>query len=263
MPDLKSIQDTYLQLWTSREARQTALSAGGDLDERGVRLYASLIEIGRLDLMRSIYPCIEALLGKKFKDLVLSYYECMPADHYNLNKSARRFSQYLQEHEPKLLERHPFIVELADFEWVELEVMEAAVDAQSAQISEPDLDDALAFASARPILADVVYLRRYHYPVMAISKKLLDGEKLPRRVKKEETFIAIYRDMHNHECRFLELGELSFEVLAKLKENPETNYGELIKYAVQQCSDGAEETVQEFLNLINELKEAELIIGDT
>ncbi len=265
MPDLKSIQDTYLQLWTRREPGEAVYSsaaAAGELDERGIRLYASLIEIGRLDLMRSIYPCIEALLGKKFKDLVLSYYECMPADHYNLNKSARHFSRYLQEHEPKLVERHPFIVELADFEWVELEVMEAAVEAKTSQVGERDLDDALAFASARPVLVDVVYLRRYKYPVMSISKSLLDGEKLPRRVKKEETFIAIYRDMQNHECRFLELGELSFDVLTKLQENPETNYGELIKYAVNQCSDGAEETVQEFLNLINELKEAELIIGD-
>ncbi len=184
MPDLKSIQDTYLQLWTRREPGEAVYSsaaAAGELDERGIRLYASLIEIGRLDLMRSIYPCIEALLGKKFKDLVLSYYECMPADHYNLNKSARHFSRYLQEHEPKLVERHPFIVELADFEWVELEVMEAAVEAKPRQVGERDLDDALAFASARPVLVDVVYLRRYKYPVMSISKSLLDGEKLPRR----------------------------------------------------------------------------------
>ncbi|MBX9941997.1 MAG: DNA-binding domain-containing protein [Candidatus Obscuribacterales bacterium] len=275
--NLAEIQDFYYKLWTRRDFREDMLSRNLQINKSGVNLYASLIEIGRLDLMASVYPCISALLGRKFKDLVLAYYETMPADHYNLNRSASRFAAYIEQYEPTLISRHPFIMELAHFEWIELEVMEAESPnlislgsvgkagrgrKKVSQIRQDTLEtEAQDFVSMSPRLADVVVFHRYQYPVMTISKTLLDGEKLPRRVKKETTNMAIYRDNKSHQCRFLELGEMAFEALQMVKAQPGITYGELLKAVCQSSSDSPEETVEAFLELLEELKACNLIVN--
>ena len=264
MQSLKEVQDTYARLWTTRAARDAYLEQTGEpQDRRGVKLYANLIEIGRLDLMGSIYPTFKALLGKKFKDLVHSYYECMPPDNYNLNQSARRFAQYLAQYEPALVARHPFICELADYEWIELEVLEALDEAQkTASQAAQEPGDALAFAALRPVLTDVYRLRRYKYPVPQISRQLLDGQKLPRRVKADATYSVIYRDKEDFSCRFLEVEELAMSIIEQMHDHPDMNYGDLIKYAVSVSDAGPQETVDAFLELVESLKESALIVFD-
>lgn len=274
--NLAEIQDFYYKLWTRRDFREDVFSQNLPINRSGVNLYASLIEIGRLDLMASVYPCIKALLGKKFRDLVLAYYETLPPDHYNLNRSANRFAGYLEQYESTLVSRHPFIVELAHFEWIELEVMEAEsanlIALGSAHASkrgrgvkpnaETNLEsEAQDFVSTSPRLADVVVLHKYQYPVMTISKTLLDGEKLPRRVKKETTNMAIYRDNKSHQCRFLELGAMAFEALHMVQAQPGITYGELLKSVCQSSSDSPAETVEAFLELLEELKACNLIVN--
>jgi len=274
--NLAEIQDFYYKLWTRRDFREDVFSQNLPINRSGVNLYASLIEIGRLDLMASVYPCIKALLGKKFRDLVLAYYETLPPDHYNLNRSANRFAGYLEQYESTLVSRHPFIVELAHFEWIELEVMEAEsanlIALGSAHASkrgrggkpanETNVEaEAQDFVSTSPRLADVVVLHKYQYPVMTISKTLLDGEKLPRRVKKETTNMAIYRDNKSHQCRFLELGAMAFEALQMVQAQPGITYGELLKSVCQSSSDGPAETVEAFLELLEELKACNLIVN--
>lgn len=269
MPDLKTesnskILENYYLAWTNREKRQALLQGPqkAEHDARGLKLYASLIEMGRMDLMSSIYPCIKQLLGKKFRDLVLAYYETMPPTHYNLNQSAKDFARYIADHEEKLIERHPFIVELAEFEWVELEVMELRTNKElrAAEQNNGGSDSAEDFAGASPRLAEVTYLRAYKYPVMSISRALLDSEKLPRRVKKEATWMAIYRDMETHNCRFYELSEISFELLRAIQNNKGITYGDLIRQAVSLSKNNPEDTVNDFLTLVEDLKESSLLI---
>ncbi len=263
MSQLKELQDTYTRLWTTRAARQAYLEQSEGQDLRGVKMYASLIDAGRLDLMGSIFPTFKSLLGKKFNDLVFSYYECMPPDNYNLNQSARRFADYLSTYEPKLLERHPFICELADYEWIELEVLEA-LDDETKDAFKPaeNISDALAFAGLRPVLTDVYRLRCYKYPVPDISRTLLDGKKLPRRVKISPTYTVVYRDKTDFSCRFLEVEELAMLILEQMHTNPDNTYGDLIKYAVSVSQAGPQETVDAFLELMESFKESALIVFD-
>lgn len=274
MPDLKTdtnnkILEDYYLVWTNREKRE-ALLQGPEKDShdaRGLKLYASLIEMGRMDLMSSVYPCIKQLLGKKFRDLVLAYYETLPPQHYNLNQSAKNFALYIAEYEQKLVEKYPFIVELAEFEWVELEVMElvsskkpGAGNTGKNKQPQGESESAEEFAGMIPRLADVTYLRSYKYPVMTLSKALLDGEKLPRRVKKEATWMAIYRDMESHDCRFYELSEIGYALLSAVQNNNGITYGELIRQAVVLSKNNPEDTVNDFLTLVEDLKESALLI---
>ena len=121
---LATIQTEMCGLWTNRQKRNES-TADGEM-ARGVAVYSRLIEIGRVDLLASIYPLIETLLAKNFRELALDYFEARPAPHFNLNRAAQGFADYLRQDRAELLKRYPFLAELADYEWIELEALESA-----------------------------------------------------------------------------------------------------------------------------------------
>lgn len=273
-PVLKDIQETMYTLWTRREERAKFL--GGEASpgvhkelvagtcKRGVKLYASMIEIGRLDLMTSLYPSIEKLLKKKFREIVLDYFETVPPSHFNLNSSGREFSRFLAGNE-KLMASYPFLAELADFEWQEMEVLEresqapAPVANASAGLSVSELE-ASDFVNLAPVINPVLVARSYRYPVSDICEKLMNGEKLPRRVKLDKTFVLIFRSLEDAGSCFLQIGELAYEIVLELQKHPGKTYGDLIAYAASSSGGDPQEVVSEFLEMIEHFKENGVIL---
>ena len=274
-PSLRDIEQALTQLWTRRDKRELFLAGQSDIhpslvktiDHRGVKLYASLIEFGRLDLMASIYPLSKKVLGKHFDSLVHEYMETMPPDHFNLNQSARRFAEFLANHAEAHLKRHPFLAELADYEWIELAVIEADVlvdqtDASSGQsILESESSEELdlkAFAASVPRLNATVLTRSYKYPISEIAALLEGGEKLPRRQKAQASWLLAYRGV-DHSCHYLDVSELTLEIVAQMAAKPDSSYGELIALACSGSSN-VEETVGDFLSMVEEFKAVGVIL---
>ena len=138
---LYQIERTFASLWTNRKARGQFLhmtcSQEADasnyglpdklltgIDKAGVRLYAALMNYGHQDVMLSIFPGCAFLLGQRWQDVVHDYLEHYQPNHYCLNQVGLRFSQYLRQQGKEFLEEFPFICELADYEWLELELLE-------------------------------------------------------------------------------------------------------------------------------------------
>jgi hypothetical protein len=276
LPKLKAIENKLCRLWTNREDRARYLeiempTAGqigdeGDfvreIDPSGVKLYSSLIEIGRMDLMSSIYPVIEKLLGKQFRPLVFDYFESMPPVHFNLNRSASRFPQYVIGLE-KLMTRYPFLAELADYEWIELEVLEDPTPDAQYVYSKTGMDiDPVYFAGLTPVLNSVYIARRYLYAIPTLSEEIEEGKKLPRRVKQDPTWTIVYRDPETLDARFLTVDEVSFKMLETIKGRPAITYGELIKEICSQYPDDVQNTLVGLLETIEQFKTLKLIVGE-
>jgi hypothetical protein len=142
--------------------------------------------------MSSIYPLCKKVLGKHFSALVHEYMETMPPDHFNLNQAARKFPQFLANHAEAHLKRHPFLAELADYEWIELAVMEADVlldlssevcDQSVLQSNSSEELDLKAFAASVPRLNPTVLMRAYKYPISEISPPLRGGGEITTSAK--------------------------------------------------------------------------------
>jgi hypothetical protein len=274
-PSLRDIEHALTLLWTRRDKREQFLAGQSDIhptlakhiDHQGVKLYASLIDLGRLDLMSSIYPHCKKILGKHFSTLVQEYMETMPPDHFNLNQSARKFSEFLANYAEPHLKRHPFLAELADYEWIELAVLEAdvlvdlsaEVDGQSVlQCESSEELDLKAFAASVPRLNGTVLTRAYKYPISEIVTLLEQGEKLPRRQKAKASYVLAYRDA-DHSCHYLDVSELTVEIVSMMASKPDSTYGELIGLACSASSD-VEETVSDFLTMVEEFKSLGVIL---
>src|SRR3990167_6997962 len=143
MKSLRDIEKTVTRIWLNQDARDW-LSAGSgapppdclkdadpaileQIDQKGSNLYATLMRAGHHDVMESIYPYCSKLFKDQFESIINDYLTKFPSDHYNFNRLCSRFSEYLTTYGGTWLERYPYIAELADYEWLELEKIEQAV----------------------------------------------------------------------------------------------------------------------------------------
>lgn len=262
---LNQLEKTLSVLWTNQSARASFLKDGQlpnaldeSIDARGVRTYAELIHIGRSDLMLSIYPGCARLLNKKWQSTINHYFETYPPDHFRLNMAARGFSQYLKEFGQDHLKKFPYLSDLADYEWVELQLMEDARQIEPKPhkpLSEPE-----QFEKQAPIVNPVLAIREYDYPVPLIVDYLRDGE-LPRNISPREVIIAVYRDPETHLGRYVEL-QAGIHQLVKTAQESKTSYADLASLAIAQgAGDSVEARLIEFIEAIEKLQSLNLFIG--
>lgn len=274
---LRDIEQALVTLWMDRRARATFLQGKSErrsgktavdklppelvkqIDKRGIDLYASLLNFGHQDVMLSIYPGCAKLLGHRWADVVDSYLEHYPPCHYNFNRTAERFSQYLTKYGERHKLKYPFIAELADYEWLELEVMETAIEVETAdyeQLTSPE-----QFESSGPLVNPTLVVRRYCYPIPDIVDYLRDDCCSPREVEAKPTSVALYRDPYGHHCRFLELGDLAAAVVDTARKSQQS-YAALAKLVVGLSGErSAGESVLEFLELVDKLQSVYLFVG--
>ena len=257
-----------LTLWTRRKERSDFLAGKvpegldpeliGSIDRKGVNLYASLINTGQHDLMDSIYPGCAKLLKKAWSEVVDDYMETSPSDHYHLNSAAKGFAKYLEAHGEKHLQRFPFLAELADYEWIELEILESDEVPEFGE--DVALDSPEVFQNYGPVVNRVLATRTYEYPIAKVVDWLKDDIKLPRRVKKEKTHLAIFREPEEQNSKFAELSELAALLLQRAAEQP-VSYAELITFAVQSVGGDPQSVIMSFLELVEDLQELKLFLG--
>lgn len=275
MPSLHEIEKTVSSLWLDARLREWFLQGADEnrapkeagrldrtvmsgTDHKGVELYGRLIHHGHHDVMESIYPYCQKLIGKSWEKFVDRYFLAFPPSHYNLNRICRNFPAFLREHGGEFLELYPYLVDLADYEWIELEVLEADVDVElgdTASISKPE-----QVAQFYPLVNPSCTMRYYDYPIPDIVVILKEGSRPKRKFKKAATPVAAYRDSR-HRARFLELGSSAARLVEKAAASPAT-YQELLIAAIQTTPELApEQAAVDFLALVEKLMEAELFVG--
>lgn len=267
-PSLREIEKTLAKLWMDEQSRKDFLkndrlpdsvTFACEIDKDGVRLYGSLIRHGRQDLMRSIYPHCARLLGKNWEGIVDDYVKECPPDHFNLNRVARRFSEYLGSHMEQFKKRFPYLQELADYEWLELELLEIDVPISiepAVQLSKPE-----SFTDFAPVTNPVMAVREYEYPIYKIVEQLETSKRLPRNVTAGKSFVAVYRDPRSNRCRFMELGDVAAAVIAAGKDGNVT-YADLVALAVARSPQSDPQVVvEDFIALVEKLHDLCLFVG--
>lgn len=278
-PSLREIESTLCKLWMNRSARERLLSRSAPrkkhdsqieadslspelfrvIDKEGIRLYANLLNIGHQDLMENVYPGCAKLIGEKWSEVVDDYFEKFPPAHFNLNRAAESFSKYLSKFGDRYVRKYPFIVELADYEWVELELIEHPGDVRTCPhqaLTSPEQFEALS-----PVVNPVLAIRRYKYQITGIVEHLEGDCCLPKDVEPQLTCVIVYREPDTHSCRFLEVGEMTARIVAVALES-QTSYKDLIALAVSSSGGmDPQQCVLEFLELVEKLQEMKLFVG--
>ena len=273
MPSLREIEKSVTALWLNKEARDWLASDRKEplpeclkgapvevlrtVDRNGVNLYGELMRFGLHDVMESIYPYCSRLLGKKWTAIVDDYRLKFPADHHNFNRLCKNLPQYFSLYGGNNLERYPFLPELADYEWVELEKMEEDVDVkpcEHVQLSTPE-----QIVGFSPVVNPTLSVRDYKYNILEIASYLESGRKLPK-MKAERTLVAVYRVADSHRCKFVEVGEAAAKIVEIARQG--TTYQALIPIVVALTPELApQDSVAQFLELVEDLQDLGIFIG--
>lgn len=206
--DLRELQNTVKDLilfdsaWNKRNKIKSAKKLPKEALER-LKTYRELVKNSLNSLITNIYRDTNKILHKDWNSLLSKYIEKYPPSSPILNRVCEHFPQFLKE-EKSIMKKHPFISELALYEWLEIEIYER--NGETAKRRDGD----------RFTLNPIHEICKFEYPVSIIIEQIKDNQKLGK-VKKENTNIIIYRDPKTLTVRFIELSLGSVAYLELLK----------------------------------------------
>lgn len=268
-PSLHDIEKTLTALWIDRVKRDEFLAGDSswldpkidkEIDRSGLELYADLLNYGHHGVMSSIYPLCEKLLGKVWQGAVELYLEECPPNHYNLNRMAKRFPEFVMEHLPEQIERFPFLGELADYEWVEMELLEYNEDTPRSDLA--SLQSPTEFAEYAPIVNPASIIRHYQFPIIEIASKIENSKRKLAKVRAKKSYVVTYRDPKTNRCRFMDVGETAAALIESAKAQA-TPYTQLITQAVALNPDSdPQTTITQFIELVDNLQSSNVFLGN-
>jgi hypothetical protein len=272
---LHAIEKVLHRLWTEEDYRKTAFTKRSpskttqpaiidaqllkQIDRQGIELYSGLLNYGLQDLMVSIYPGCAELIGDAWEETVDDYFKHFPSRHYHLNSIAKQFPEYLARHAQKYERKYPYLVELADYEWLELEVME--MDIKINESNFVPLDSPEAFGSIRPIINPVLILRKFNYDLPCLVDAINAEESLSKYKKPTPCSVAIFRDPQTHICKFLKLGDMAAYVIEQARSQSVTYKDLLANVFTKVGTSNVEQCIVDFLELIETLQDERVFIG--
>jgi len=269
---LREIEKTMTLLFMNREAREDFLAGSNkdvpdliadEIDKWGVELYADLLNYGHHDVMKSIFPLCAKLLGKKWDGIVDDYLHTCPPNHFNLNRTAKRFPKYVENSLDDERKRFPYLAELADYEWIEMELLELELDQDLPKSELGNLESPEHFTNYRPVVNPAMIMRHYQYPIIAIAERIEASKHKPTKVKPGESDVVVFRSPETNGCRFLSVGPVAAKIIETARDSRMT-YAELISMAVSMnANDDPTRVVADFLELVEHLQTNQLFLGST
>jgi uncharacterized protein len=189
--------------------------APAGIEDRRMAVYRELFFNNLRKLLGGMFPVLRKLLGAgRWDGLIREFMREHRARTPYFLQLPREFLAFLEEEHSSSDDDPPFLVELAHYEYVELELAISEARDEPAGV-DPD-GDLLAGAPVRSALARVV---TYRYPVHRITPGFQPAEPAPQPI-----CLAIYRDAGD-DVRFFELNPVTTRLLELIENNDDRRSG--------------------------------------
>lgn len=183
--------------------------APADVEQRRMDVYKDLFANNIKGFLADNFPVIQQMLDDDtWQTVVRDFFAHHPCHSPYFTQIPDAFIGYLQSDRAvakQLIGDHPYILELAHYEWVELLVAIAEDDAPS--------NPALLNNDSIVSLSQAAYPLSYQYPVHTISPT-----QIPNETPEQPTFLMVYRN-HQDEVVFLETNLVTHALLERIDAN--------------------------------------------
>lgn len=186
------LAETQRLFWRLLVAPEGAASVDGDLRSAGeslvrgdarlaaldrVDIYANMYFYRLLDVLRTDYPALSAVIGDTaFHNLVTDYLAVFPPEHFSLRYAGSRLATLLEEH--PVSTEFPYARDLARFEWAHHDAFDAVDDqpigVQDLAAISPDHWPELVFG-----LTHSLVVLDLDWSVAPLADAVRDGSTLP------------------------------------------------------------------------------------
>jgi len=246
-------QPTFMQRQYAFAARirdpQNA-PAPADVEPRRMDVYEELFYNNIQDFLANAFPVLRKLHDdEKWHALVRDYFATHRAHTPLFHEMPREFLHYLQNERGEREGDYPFMLQLAHYEWIELELL-------TAEDKLPDYDADGDLLSGSPVLSPLTRILSYHYAVQQIGP-----EHIPQQADETPTHLLVYRDL-NDKIGFIELNPVTARLLQLITDQTERNGKELLEQIATELHHPNPQTVIDGGNgILRDLKQRHIILG--
>ena len=180
-----------------------------DIEARRIKVYADLLFNNVKSFLENSFPVLSSIVeDERWKVLCRDYFKRHQARTPLFPKMPQEFLHYLaEEYEPQA-DDFPFLLELAHYEWLELETL---LDEQ--EIDSVEASKELSALDEMPVLNPLARPQAYTYPVHRISASYL-----PDTVPDNPTYLIVYRD-RDDKVGFMEMNPITARLVELISQN--------------------------------------------
>lgn len=216
-----------------------------------MKVYNTLVFNNLLSAVSACFPVLQDVLGKRaWRKLVRGFFvqhQCHSPLFRQIPEEFLRYLDTLDTVTAAMLP--PYLKSLAHYEWIELALAVADVDAPA----ESDVDGDLL--EGQPVLAPALALLSYDYPVQRISRR----NKCPAP---EPVNLLVFRNAEDN-VRFIELNAVTARLLGILQMEASSGRQALEKLAAEMAHPESQAVVQFGQAILADLQSQGAIIGAT
>lgn len=230
--------------------RNPLAPAPSGVEGRRMAVYAELLFNNIENFMSGSFPITREILGDDaWMAIMRDYYQTHKAKTPLFPYMPKEFLEYLKDRQLNA-DDPPFLFELAQYEWAEIE-MAIFFEEDLIEVIDPHTD----LLDSIPVLSRACLLFDFHYPVHKISSDY-------RPLKHDQmTFLVVYRNRLD-EVRFMELNDVTYRLLALLKEYSNLNGAAILEVLAREKHNIPEESIlRHGMLALNELRAKGIILG--
>jgi len=222
-----------------------------DIEERRMAVYRELIYNNVEDFLANTYPVLKEIVGETaWHAMVRDYFIRHRATTPLFMQMPKEFLLYLQEEREPGADDYPFMLELAHYEWTELEL---AVSEE--KISMQDIDANGDLLEGRAVITPLCRILGYQYPVHKIGVSHLPTESEP-------TFLIVFRDRKDN-VEFIELNQVTASLLNRVQLGEQSTREILTGIARELNHPDADRIIEFGIALLEDLHKRGVILGTT
>jgi len=223
------------------------------IEDRRMAVYRELFFNNLFNLLSSTFPVLKKIhRDDQWRRLIREFMIHHQAETPYFLEIPKEFLTFLQSTYPGSADDFPFLLELAHYEWVELELSVSEAENDWQRI-DPNGD----LVAGVPIKSKLAYIIEYQYPVQKISTSYL-----PTEPGEQPTYLSVYRKADD-ELGFMELNPVTARLLQLIDENEDEKSGkELLLILAKESNYAEPETmVAHGADAMQQMKESEIILG--
>jgi hypothetical protein len=222
------------------------------VDDRRLQVYRELLYDNVEGFIATAFPVLrrispDAVWHARVRDFYARH-DCRALQFFRI---AEEFLRFLENERGEHPDDPPFLRELCDYEWIELDLA----------VNEDELSDDLADANGdllagRPLVSPLAATLSYQYPVHRIAP-----DYMPDEPGEEMTYLIVNRDRHDA-VRFLDINAITARLMDLLESDSYSSGRELLtRIAVEISHPRPRQLLDAGAIILNDLRARDVILG--
>ncbi len=223
------------------------------IENRRMAIYRKLFFNNLINLLATMFPVLRKIHSEEqWRGLIRKFMQHHTAETPYFLQLPEELLSFLQNKYEPTPEDHPFLLELAHYEYVELALSVSTAENDMTSVN-PD-GDLLADV---PVKSALTWAFAYHYPVHRISPEFL-----PTEPAEQPVYLALYRGSSD-KVRFLELNAVTAGLLDAIENNAANGSGEtLIRELARKINySDVDAFIKHGSDALSEMRNLEIVIG--